>query len=447
MVRRLVVFVASVGMLVLGVTPLADAHPGTTPGSQPLPGYTVSNPPLAPLTVDGKPTTVTQGIFEHAAFDLEVPANWNGQLVMYAHGYRGQGTVLTVDAPPFGLRQQVLQQHYAWAASSYYDNGYDVRAGVLSTHDLAQHAAALLHQRPSRTYLIGVSMGGHVTGRSIEQYPHFYDAALPMCGVLGDDRLFDEFFDYNLVAQDMAGVPDYPATADYFTTDVPKIEAALGLTGITPGGSPTNALGLQYRSIIINRTGGPRPGAENAFSFWYSIAFPFTLWSPDNGGTLAQNPGRVATNVRTVYSPNTPFDVNGTVRRVAPTDPVDRLRASLTQSPRIMGRPVIPVLSLHDLGDFFVPFSMEQIYAREVAQHHRSGLVVQRAIRAANHCEFSSNEAGQAWNDLVHWVQTGQRPAGDDVASPAAVADPNFGCRFTDKSAHTGTRPLFAPCP
>ena len=49
-------------------------------------------------------------------------------------------------------------------------------------------------------------MGGYVIGRSLEQYPGFYAGALPMCGVLGDQTLFDFFLDYNLVAQDLAGV-------------------------------------------------------------------------------------------------------------------------------------------------------------------------------------------------------------------------------------------------
>jgi hypothetical protein len=445
--KRLITLAAAIALLVVALAPTtAGAQGRPDDGGEPLPGYTVNNPPLLPTTVGGVPTTVYQGIFEHAAFDIEVPANWNGDLVMYAHGYRGQGIVLTVDPPPFGLRQKLVDEGYAWAASSYYDNGYDVEAGILSTHDLALHFGDLVRP-PRNTYLVGVSMGGHVTGRSIEQYPHFYVGALPMCGVLGDNQLFDFFLDQNLVAQDLANVPDYPPTADYLTVDVPKIEAALGLTGIVPGGSPTEPAGLQYRSIVINRSGGDRPGANNAFSFWYSFHFPFTLWAPDNGGTLAQNPGRLATNVDTVYSPNTPIDVNNTVLRVAPTDPVDRQRANLTQSPQIQGRPVVPVLTLHDLGDLFVPFSMEEIYASEVAHHHRSDLVVQRAIRAANHCEFSSTEVGQAWDDLTRWVSTGVRPAGDNVGDPAAVANPNFGCAFTDASVHTGTRPLFASCP
>jgi hypothetical protein len=446
--RRRLLTLAAAASLVIGALPsTASAKGPKDDGGQPLPGYTVLNPPLTPLVVGGRSTTVYQGIFEHAAFDIEVPASWNGDLVMFAHGYHGQGTVLTVQPPPDGLREKLVGQGYAWAASSYYDNGYDVRAGVLSTHDLADHFGDVV-RRPHRTYLIGESMGGHITGRSIEQYPHFYRGAMPMCGVLGDNELFDFFLDENVVAQDLADQPAFPPPADYLSNQVPKIEAALGLTGIVPGGSPTNPLGIEYRSIVINRSGGARPGAENAFSYWYSLHFPFTLWLPDNGGTLAQNPGRLATNVDTVYRPTTPVDVNPTVQRVPPADPVDRRTASLTQSPQIKGLPHVPVLSLHDLGDLFVPFSMEEIYGAEVAGHQRSQLLVQRAVRAAGHCEFSPAEAGKAWDDLRAWVMTGARPAGDDVTNPAAVAQPDFGCAFTDRTAYTtGTRPLFAACP
>jgi hypothetical protein len=41
-------------------------------------------------------------------------------------------------------------------------------------------------------------------------------------------------------------------------------------------------------------------------------------------------------------------------------------------------------------------------------------------------------EYERAIADLVNWVETGQRPNGDDVGDPQAVASPNFGCRFTD---------------
>jgi pimeloyl-ACP methyl ester carboxylesterase len=449
--RRAMVAVAVTAVTATAAAPaVAGSGPGDVPGDQPLPGYTVDNPPLAPALVDGQPTTVRQGVHAHAAYDIEVPPHWNGDLVMWAHGFRGATRVLTVDTPAFGLRQKLLDEGYAWAASSYAGNDYDVRTGVLSTHDLALLFGQLVG-RPHRTYLVGVSMGGHVVGRSLEQYPEFYAAGLPMCGVLGDNRLFDTYLDYNVVAQALAGVRAYPPPPDYLANQVPRIEVALGLATLTPTGpDTTNALGGQLRAITIERTGGARPGAEASFAVWKD--FLFAIAALPTGPTLAQNPAVVSTNVGRVYTPNSPVDVNAVVQRVPLADPVDRRSARLSQIPRILGRPNVPVLSLHGLGDLFVPFSMEEIYGAEVAAHHRSDLLVQRAIRTAGHCEFDAAEVGTAWDDLVRWVHTGQRPAGDAVTDPAEVAEPDFGCRFSDPAAFSAPAPgssrrLFAPCP
>ena len=436
-------------LVLSALVPAGAARADRVPDDPPLPGYTIVNPPLAPVQVHGEPSRVIQGVHRHAAYDIEVPSQWNGKLALWAHGYAGQGKVLTVGPPSFGLRERLLNQGYAWAASSYYDNGYDVRAGVLSTRDVAELFAAKVG-RPKQRIIAGVSMGGHIIGRSLEQFPGYYDGALPMCGVLGDDELFDYFLDYNLVAQALSGVREYPVTEQYATVTVPKIEAALGLTGLRPGGPDTaNERGKQFRSIVVNRTGGERPGAVNSFAVWKD--FPFTLAEPPKpDATLAEEPGQLGTNLFTRYEPNSPVDVNGTVERVRVQNLPARLSNRLSQVPRINGRPDVPVLSLHGLGDLFVPFSMEQIYAKEVARNHRSRLLVQRAVRTTQHCEFSAGEAGAAWDDLVRWIDRGVRPAGDVVTRPSVVARPDFGCRFSDPAAYaagTGTRRLFPACP
>jgi pimeloyl-ACP methyl ester carboxylesterase len=426
--------------------PAAAAAAGGTPGDQPLPGYTIVNPPLAPATSGGQATTVKQGTHGHAAYIIEVPAHWNGDLVMWAHGYRGQGTVLTVDPPAFGLRQRLLDQGYAWAASSYSGNGFDIRAGVLSTKDLTDHFGRTV-RRPHRTYIAGVSMGGYIIGRALEEYPQLYDGALPMCGVLGDQRLIDYFLDFQLTAGALSGVKTYPAGADYLTTVVPAVQQQLGIATISPvAPEPTNALGKQFRDIAVNLTGGPRPGAAASFAYWKN--FVFSLSAPSAASdTPAQDPGLISTNLFTRYTPNTPVNVNREVQRVAPEDLYQRLSGKLTQVPKIDGQPRVPVLSLHDLGDMFVPFVNEQQYKADVDRNGRGRLLVQRAVRATEHCEFSPAEAGAAWDDLVGWVRHDRKPAGDRLDA-RSVAAPDFGCRFSDKAAYaTGTRRLFPACP
>lgn len=461
--RRLILSASSIGaaiLLVIGLAGAASAtattatitgasHGDSVPGDQPLPPYTIVNPPLAPATVGGQLTTVRQGTHEHAAYIMEVPPTWNGDLVMWAHGYRGNGTVLTVDPPAYGLRQKLLDQGYAWAASSYAGNGYDIRTGVLSTKSLADLFGATF-DHPQRTYLIGVSMGGHVIGRSLEQFPSYFEGALPLCGVMGDQELFDFFLDYNLAAQAIAGVSAYPIPMNYLTTAVPQINAALGIGAINVlNPEPTNDLGRQFRAITINRSGGDRPGANAAFAFWknflFGLATPAVEPTPEDSTAL--RPGQISTNLTTRYEPNSPVNVNRTILRVIPEDIRERISPFLTQIPKISGRPYVPVVSMHGLGDLFVTFSMEQQYATDVARHDQSNLLVQRAIRTINHCEFSNAEVGTAWDDLVNWVENGVRPAGDSVLDEEVVAAPDYGCAFSDPAAYlTGTRPLFPVC-
>ncbi len=102
---------------------------------------------------------------------------------------------------------------------------------------------------------------------------------------------------------------------------------------------------------------------------------------------------------------------------------------------------------MHTLGELFVPFHMEQIYAERAAANGNADLLATRAIRDINHCgffdesTFSFPEIEAAFDDLVDWVQDGLPAAGDVVLDPAAVADPQFGCAFT-----LFDRPGLEPC-
>lgn len=161
------------------------------------------------------------GVLNGAGYRIEVPANWNGKLVMYAHGYAGTGAALAVQNPL--IRRYFIQNGYAWAASSYSKNYYDVRVGVEDTNALALQFTKIAAANgrtlaaPSKYYITGVSMGGHITAAAIEDEAAAnainkvkYSGAVPMCGVLGDTELFNQFAAMQVTAQVLAGVPSYP---------------------------------------------------------------------------------------------------------------------------------------------------------------------------------------------------------------------------------------------
>jgi len=415
-------FVAGITALLVAVGVVSGVAAAAPP-----PAYFVDESKLPFDALAGTTTARYWGVHGGAGYRIEVPANWNGELVLYAHGFRGTGLELTITNPR--LRQWLVTHGYAWAASSFSTNGYDVKQGVKDTHALGQLFNGLVGN-PSRTYITGHSMGGHITGVAIEQYPSAYVGALPMCGVMGDNELFDYYLDFNVVAEALAGVQaQFPFPADYQAAVVPGVKAALG----TPYPAVLNAQGLKLFGVTQNISGGPRPAFATSFVVWGNFLFTVGV----SGGDLGVAPGNVQDNSTAVYQIDSdpalsPDEVvlNATVLRVT-QDPQGRHPNGLANIPPILATFRIPVLTIHTIGDLFVPLSMEQIYRLRAADQGTANLLVQRAIRDHNHCGFAVLEEEAAFADLVNWVTNGVKPAGDDILTPAVVADPKFGCQFS----------------
>ncbi|HNM76895.1 MAG TPA: hypothetical protein PKI89_00900, partial [Tepidiformaceae bacterium] len=100
-------------------SPAARGKLGTSSGV----ATTIIPPKLDPLP--GVETTITTGTLDRSAYIIEVPKTWNGELVLYAHGFAGFGTEVSVQPIPDSLRRYLATEGFAWAASSYSENGYD----------------------------------------------------------------------------------------------------------------------------------------------------------------------------------------------------------------------------------------------------------------------------------------------------------------------------------
>ncbi|HEU5111388.1 MAG TPA: phthalyl amidase [Micromonosporaceae bacterium] len=423
------------------------------------PGYTIADPncdfgsnaPFVPLT-DAAGQAISEvhtGIVNGAAYRIEVPKKWNRDLVLWAHGFRGNGLTVFVDSP--STRRFYIEQGFAWAASSYQTNGYDVGHGVTDSHDLINLFRSVRGSRAHAVYMTGASMGGHITAAAIEHFRGDFVAAMPICGVLGDKELFDFFLDANVTAAGLTATTiRFPATREEgqaygpeYAQTVLNMLPQLGSGFNTPDVTLTD-LGRTWAGAVQQRSGGVRPGFDSAMTFWNSrgfapltnIPFLFGVYPGLSGGTIGIADGNVTDNRHTLYQVDaSPFlsrpelRLNIAALRVAPTTQASR---DLTGIPRVAGDPRIPVLSMHTIGDLFVPLSMEQIYAKEAALRGQSRLFVSRAIRGNQHCGFNAAEVQRGFTDLVRWVRTGHRPAGDDILNPRAVARPEFGCQFTD---------------
>lgn len=399
--------------------------------------------PLAGVTVE---TDRWWGMLGTAGYRIEVPRNWNGRLVMWAHGYEGTSPALFISNPP--IRRYLVEHGYAWAASSFSKNNYDVRAGIEDTNALALAFTTIAAQNnrplpaPARLYIAGGSMGGHIAAAAVEEETLAtavskvrYHGAVPMCGSVGDTALFDYFAAYQLAAQYFGGRAATAFPATYFQSIRSEVVDALWY--VFP--SLPKEQGRQLKNAVMHLTGGDRPLFNESFklkpyqnSVWDQFGTDGTL-----DGVLNQN---IVDTTGIVYRENNGPALSadevlhnqGIVRATAKPD-VNRLRNDgLRWVPKVNGQFSAPVVSIHTLGDLYVPFSMEQIYRQRAIANGSDAWLVQRVIRSPGHCEFTVAEQVAAFEAMVNWEQYGIKPAGDDVLTPSVIADSNYGCTFTN---------------
>ena len=153
-------------------------------------------PPTAARTLSGE--------LQGAPWRLDVPANWNGDLVMLAHGYEPVGVPRTAPMAANDSTVPLLDAGYAVAQSAYASQGWAVADAITDMERLRQQAVGeLKHVR--HTWMLGFSMGGAVTIASLERFPHHYAGGVSLCGAnlsgeqLASDLLttlvaFDYFF-------------------------------------------------------------------------------------------------------------------------------------------------------------------------------------------------------------------------------------------------------------
>jgi hypothetical protein len=387
------------------------------------------------------------GTLNGAGYRIEVPANWNGKLVMYAHGYAGTGAMLKVRNPP--IRRYLIEQGYAWAASSYSRNYYDVRAAIEDTNALALAFTGIARQNgrnlaaPSRTYIAGMSMGGYTAVAAVEEetlamakHKVRYDGATTWCAALSPTGYQDYFAAYQLAAMKLAGHPATRFPVTEFESVRPPVMAAL-FTNYPAG---LTAKGRQLYDVVQELSGGPRPIFAQGWAYKPSQDANWGIgFSRESWDGMVTRPFQDTTRI--VYQLDADLaqsaeekEFNRTILR-AHADPAlwnPPRPEGLRWSPRVNGEIAnVPVVTLSNLGDLYMPFVLSQEYNRAVNAKGRGQWLVQRTARSIGHCKFTAAERVATFKATVDWAENKLKPDGDDVLNRAVVADPKFGCKFT----------------
>lgn len=351
-------------------------------------------------------------------YEIDVPAVWNGDLVVYAHG------IVQADAPLVPptfqtgfaqLRAAWLAAGYAVAASSYSSNGWSLDDAVRRTHQLK----GLFRSRagaPQRTFLAGHSMGALAIVKMVETYPGQYDGALPMCGPVagalaelkyaGDARVTFDYYFPGLLPGDPFHVP--PGTLFLTPTDpggpsplflqvygallanptklVQWASAAklpyINTTELVSSAIYIIGFGLRYTNDLVERANGKIPYDNRATVYRVNVADPVTndfLSAQLNAGVARYDGDRAALNYYT--------------RNYAPSGDIG-----------------VPVLTLHNMRDPAIPFAFEADFAAAVAAEGKSNLLSQVPVNRWGHCQFTPTETFGAFGALVQWVTTGVKP-------------------------------------
>jgi pimeloyl-ACP methyl ester carboxylesterase len=348
------------------------------------------------------------GRYDGGVYRIEIPERWNGELMLSAHGFTtnggARGSELRVGLP--AIREHLIEDGFAWAASSYRCNGYVPGVGLQDTMALTDlFTTSNGGKAPQRVYLTGGSMGGHVTLLGMHEFPTAFAGGLAMCP--SGPELFDYFAAVGAAAEVVTGVQflEPSTTAD----DLRKMSAILG----TP--PDYTEKGRQLASVEIQLSGGPRPfamdGLRSRFLQNISGAALAGSTSPSN---------RAVTNQHYTYRIDdglglTADRLNTAARRKAPDMTVRGPMGPFDELVPFDGQIQRPLLTMHGTGDLYVPIHLERTLKRAVMDAKHEDLLAQRIYRIAGHCGFNVAEQAKSFDDLVTWVRQGLKPQGDDI--------------------------------
>lgn len=314
------------------------------------------------------------GTLEGAPYRIDVPAPWNGDLVVLMHGYEPKGAPRTTPMKPWEPTQLFLAQGYAVAQSDYAPQGWAVGDALLDTERLRQLAVRGIGQ-PRHTWLVALSLGGLGAAASLERHPHAYTGALILCGAtVSTPELLSRGVLTPLVAFDtlIPGVlPDLAAA------DAPKF---------VPPAVIAQALQAhpQQAALLARRL----QGAQTSLSLYYMVLREFEQRA---GGMPVDNRHTVYRG----FGDDEAF--NRRVHRYASSP------AALAYSRRnvsLSGRIEVPLVMQWNTHDQTIPARFHAIYPDQVRAAGKARLLTVLPPVGEGHCDFSDVQIRSAFDTL-----------------------------------------------
>jgi pimeloyl-ACP methyl ester carboxylesterase len=336
---------------------------------------------------------IDTGRIEGAMYRIVIPANWNHNLVMYAHGYE-------IPSIPFNSKmfhdvrndagmKPFLDRGFAIARSAYRKRGWALVEGVDDTEALRAYFFKK-YGKPDTCIITGHSMGGGITLATVENYGQYYQGAMPMCPLSNRPYLQTKLaLDINAVFS--ALFPDVlPSLAEVSSGKAPPVDMQAIQKAILNDTLLAGAMARRYELKL----------KDLAMVIWFNDGVLRDV------STLAG--GNPYDNSNTLYA-GFPDDlrINQRVERVTPDPGTEGFFDKYDRT----GRIECPVLLLHTIYDQLITPSMAVIpYDNMVHQQGRQGNLVVVYTNGQGHCQFTPEETGKAFDLLRKWVSAGKKP-------------------------------------
>lgn len=390
-------------------------------------------------------TNTLKTVIDGANDLIQVPANWNGTLLLYSHGYAFVGGPLTAaDASDPLTSAALLQQGYALAGSSYSQNGWALQQAFHDQIAVLDYFDATCGQ-PVRTIPWGDSLGGIITAGLVQLYPQRFAGAVPLCGVLAGgvgtwNQALDSAFAFNLL---LAGNTLPLVHIQNPSSALTQAEQILASAQNTAQGRARIALAASLADTPgwFNEA-APAPASDdyaaqeqNQFLWESQVDFAFVFLA--RAELEARAGGNPSWNVGVNYAAQLQRSVDrkevaalyqqaglnlnqdlralNSAQRISPDL---KAVAYLSKYITFDGDLDIPVLTMHTIGDGLVVNEDEQTYASVTRATGDAQMLRQLFVNRAGHCTFTPAENLVALQTLIHRLDTGKW---DDTTNPALL--------------------------
>jgi dienelactone hydrolase len=385
-------------------------------------------------------TSYTGSLPNGTTWKADVPANWNGTILLYSHGYLptfAGAPNLPQNAPGPEVAAALLAEGYALTGSSYAAAGWALDTAPQDQLDTLEATIDAIGRRPRRVLAVGSSMGGLVTAKLAEIGAGRIQGALPTCGIVGGGAALGNYqldgahaIAILLAPGQQVKLADFANLGEGFATTA-ALTAAVRQGQATPAGRARVALAAALYQVPSWLPGQAPPAPDDPdavqLGLYQSLLQILPFVTPARfdietatGGNPAWNTGvdyrrllaRAADSrtVRALYR-EAGLDLDADLRTLTRTadvgaDPGAVRRIFATSVPS--GRVRMPVLSVHTTADGLVPVQHENAYRDAVAHAGRAGLLRQAFVARQGHCTFTTAELVAAVHALERRVVTGR---------------------------------------